>query len=513
MTSSMFARSKRTMSVLAAGAAMGLMTLSSTAFAQENCVNIAGTNDIKETQTMDPGFLWDDDDAMHIWAVYEPLVALDEKLQPHPRLAVSWEANADATDWTFHLREGVKFHDGSPFTAKDARYSLTRLIDPKVASPAAPALSFLKDGEINVVDDHTLQIKVKSPTAEMPVMLATKFILMVKDGTPSDVLATTANGTGAFKAPDYKRAAQVRTLVRNPDYWDKDLPKSDCLRIVTKPDPLAMTASLISGEIDYAPNVNASSARTLKTAENVDLLTSQTGTFLAMSMWIDTPPFNDVRVRTALKLVVNRQAIADAALLGFGFPANDHNIPPFFPTSVSQTAMQQNIDEARKLLSEAGYNDDLEIDLFVAEIKPGLTQMATLYAQMAAEAGVTVNLITMPTSSYWDEVWNKRPFYVTTWGLRSTADALAVANRSTAAWNETRWLRPDYDAILDKASATLDEKSRFDEYRKAQQLLQDEGGTITPVLASDIPVLSKKCTGAKLYILQQPDYRYLECSR
>lgn len=506
------ATTKRT-AIIGVLTATALVASAFTAGAAEKCVNIAGTDEIKPTQTMDPAFLWGPDDAMHIWSVYEPLVELDDKFEPHPRLAVSWEANADATVWTFHLRKGVKFHDGSDFTAKDARYSIMRLIDPKVASPAAPALSFLEGSEITAVDDHTLQIKTKASVVEMPIMLATKFGLMIKDGSTSEVLAKTENGTGAFLAPTFERAGEVRMLVRNPNYWDKSLPKSDCLRITTKPDPLAMTASLMSGEIDYAPTINASSARSLKDATNVELLKSQQGTFLAMAMWTDTPPFNDVRVRKAFKLVADRQAIVNAALLGFGFPANDHNVPTFFPASVSKTAVQPDIEQARKLLSDAGYNDDLQVDLFVSEIQPGLTQVATLYAQMAAQAGITVNLITMPQGTYWDEVWNKRPFYVTSWGLRSTADGLAVAHRSTAAWNETRWQRKDYDALLDKAAATTDQEARYQIYRQAQQMLQDEGGTIIPVMSSDIPVVSKNCTGVKLYNAQQPDYRYLECKR
>ncbi len=513
MISKNAAKLVRAPAILGLLAATCLTVSAAAAGAQQNCVNIAGTDDIKETQTMDPAFLWGEDDALHIWSVYEPLVHLDENFEAQPRLATSWDSNEDATIWTFHLREGVKFHDGSDFTARDARYSIMRLIDPAVASPAAPALSFLQGGEITAVDDHTLRIRTTKPVAEMPVMMATKFGLMVKDGTPSDVLAKTANGTGAFMAPDYKRAGEVRMLVRNPNYWDKSLPKSDCLRITTKPDPLAMTAALMSGEVDYAPNINASTARSLTGAENLRFLTSKQGSFLAMAMWTDTPPFDDVRVRKALKLVADRQAIVNAALLGFGFPKNDHNVPTSFPSSMSDTAVQQDIEKARALLLEAGYDNTLEVDLFVSEIKPGLTQMATLYAQMAAQAGITINLVTMPASSYWDEVWNKRPFYVTSWGLRSTADGLAVAHRSTAAWNETRWHRPDYDALLDKAAATVDQKQRYEIYRAAQRLLEEEGGTIIPVLASDIPVLNKKCDGAKLYNIQQPDFRTLECKR
>ncbi len=513
MISKNAAKLVRAPAILGLLAATCLTVSAAAAGAQQNCVNIAGTDDIKETQTMDPAFLWGEDDALHIWSVYEPLVHLDENFEAQPRLATSWDSNEDATIWTFHLREGVKFHDGSDFTARDARYSIMRLIDPAVASPAAPALSFLQGGEITAVDDHTLRIRTTKPVAEMPVMMATKFGLMVKDGTPSDVLAKTANGTGAFMAPDYKRAGEVRMLVRNPHYWDKSLPKSDCLRITTKPDPLAMTAALMSGEVDYAPNINASTARSLTGAENLQFLTSKQGSFLAMAMWTDTPPFDDVRVRKALKLVADRQAIVNAALLGFCFPENDHNVPTSFPSSMSDTAVQQDIEKARALLLEAGYDNTLEVDLFVSEIKPGLTQMATLYAQMAAQAGVTINLVTMPASSYWDEVWNKRPFYVTSWGLRSTADGLAVAHRSTAAWNETRWHRPDYDALLDKAAATVDQKQRYEVYRAAQRLLEEEGGTIIPVLASDIPVLNKKCDGAKLYNIQQPDFRTLECKR
>lgn len=506
--------SKRKMMMAAAGCCASVafsLAAATGALAQERCVQMAGTDDIKETQTMDPAFLWGEDDAMHIWAVYEPLVYLDEKFEPHPRLATGWEANEDATIWTFYLREGVKFHDGSEFTAEDARYSIMRLIDPEVASPGAPALSFLNGGEIVAKDKYTLEIHTASPVVELPIMLSTKFTLMIKDGATSAQLASKENGTGAFMAPDYVRAGEVRHLVKFADYWDPDLPKAECITITTKPDPLAMAAAFASGEIDYAPNVNGSTARSLQNADNVEVLQSNVGSFLGFAMWTDTPPFDDVRVRQALKLIANREVMVNAALFGFGIPTNDHNVPPFFPTSVSDTAIQPDLEKARALLSEAGYNNDLEIDLFTAEIKPGLNQLASLFAQMASQVGVTVNVVTMPQASYWDEVWNKRPFFVTSWGLRSTADGLAVAHRSTAAWNETRWMRPDFDALLDQAAATVDQEARFDLYRQAQQLLQDEGGSLLPVMAADTAVLNKNCSGAVLANIQQPDFRFLEC--
>ncbi|UXX81538.1 ABC transporter substrate-binding protein [Roseovarius pelagicus] len=493
--------------------AAGLTMTTGYAAAQEGCVEISGTDPIKETQTMDPAFLWGDDDAMHIWSVYEPLIHLDETFQPMPRLAESWEANADATQWTFHLRKGVKFHDGSAFAAKDAVYSINRLTDPNVASPAAPAMSFMEGAVVEAVDDHTLSITTQSPVVELPVLLSSKFALMVKDGTPSTELAQTANGTGAFMAPDYVRAADVRKLVANPDYWDPELPKSDCLLITVKTDPLAMTAGLLSNEVDYAPVIDGSTARSLQKADNVELLASKQGSFLTFAMWTQTPPFDDVRVRQALKLVIDRQVMVNAALLGFGVATNDHNIPPFFPTAAHSTVPEQDIERARELLKEAGYEDDLEIDLFSSEIQPGLTKMSTLFAQMASQAGVKVNVVTMPSSSFWDEVWNKRPFYTSSWGLRSTADGLSVAHRSDAGWNETQWQREDYDALLDKAAQTVDPKERTELYRQAQIMLEEEGGTINPVMATAVAAVSKDCGGVRLYATQTPDFRYLYCDR
>ena len=150
--------------------------------AADQCIRVLGYESDGEKQTMDPAALIGTDSVYHIRAVYEPLVDRSNAMLPIPVLAQSWESNADATEWTFHLRQGVKFHDGSDFDAADVVYSYRRLLDPAISPGGFSTLSFLDADGISAVDAHTVRFKVKSPVVELPMLIATKYALMVPEG-------------------------------------------------------------------------------------------------------------------------------------------------------------------------------------------------------------------------------------------------------------------------------------------------------------------------------------------
>jgi len=493
--------------------AAGWISFLPAAWADETaCVNVVGSEAISEKQTLDPAFLVGTDEAIHIWPLYEPLARVTDDFQLIPVLATSWERNADATQWTFHLRRGVKFHDGSGFDASDVVYTYRRLIDPDVGSPGAAELAFLSADAIEAVDEHTVRFTMAMPVTELPMSISTKFTTIVPEGKTGDWLAANAAGTGPFMVEKFARGAPVAIYRKNPNYWDPSLPKAECLRITAIDQPVSQVTALLAGESDYVPFLDAASAVTLKESPDVTILTSKGGFVYTLSMMVDRPPFDDNRVRRALKLVVDRQAMLDTVFLGFGEPANDNPIPPSFPGAYTNEAPKRDVAQAKGLLAEAGYPNGVEVDLFTADDLPALAQMAEVFAQMAAVAGITVRVQKMPGGIFWDEVWLKRPFVTNAWGIRPFGNALSIAYRSDAPWNETAWRRPDYDALLDKARVTVDDGERADVYKTLQRMLAEEGGVIAPVFAYALAAMRGSCSGFIPTPATTPDFSQLSCA-
>src|SRR4051794_10877883 len=182
---------------LLATACAGCVLSAWSAHAADRCVRVLGYESEGEKQSMDPATLVGTDNAYHLRAVYEPLIDRDNASQPVPVLAQSWESNADATEWTFHLRPGVAFHDGKSFGAADVVYTYQRLLDPNI-SPGYATLAFLSADGISAVDDHTVRFKVKSPVVELPLLIATKSALIVPAGAKAEELRLHEDGTGPF---------------------------------------------------------------------------------------------------------------------------------------------------------------------------------------------------------------------------------------------------------------------------------------------------------------------------
>jgi peptide/nickel transport system substrate-binding protein len=482
------------------GAALGVLALAgfaggAQAAAGDECVKVLGYEWSGEKQSMDPADMHSGDDAYHTFAVYNRLVDIDDKFNVLPELATEWSVSEDGLTWTFKLRDGVKFHSGKDFSSADVVYSFQRLLDEKTGSGARAVLEFLDPAGIKAPDARTVTFTTKTPVVELPVLITNKFTNIVPDGAKQEDLRKKGDGTGPFMQEEFTPNAPVRILRKNPNYWDAGKPKADCLRITVAQEAVAAVSAIKSGEVDLMLNVDPSVIPALKDDPSVTLLQTDASNSMTISMWVDTKPFDDIKVRQALKAVVDRQAMVDTVLLGFGQPAADNPVPVGSPASYVTEAPKQDYELAKKLLAEAGYADGLKFDLYTAEGVPGMVRMAQVYAEMAKPAGIDINVIVTPAESFWDDVWLKQPIVTSAWSMRPPGEGLAVAYTQTAKWKETHWERPDYDALLLKANTTVDAAERLKLFQQTGELLAKEGGLILPMFVHQVLALRKDCEG------------------
>ncbi|WP_333816557.1 ABC transporter substrate-binding protein [Tabrizicola sp.] len=460
------------------------------------CLKVIGTEGGGTSLTMDPAFNNLNDDSYQQNLVFNKLVNLDANFQPVPELAKSWSASEDGKTWTFVLEEGVTFHDGKPLTAADVVYTFKRLIDPATGSPGTPLLSFLDPAGIVAVDDHTVTMTTKDVVAELPLLIANKYTMIVQDGATSETLKAKGVGTGPFVQDVYDLAQDTRIFRKNPTYWRAGLPVAECIDLKVITEEVSRVAAIQSGSADLILSAGPAALTTLKddpTAQPVPA--AGAGGYMTLSMQTDAPPFDDLRVRQAMKLVVDRQLVVDTVLLGNGIAGNDNPIAPNNPLAYRSDTLPRDVERAKALLAEAGYPDGITVDLNTADAGPGYVMLAQVYQQMAAPAGITVNVVNNPADSYWDLIWMKSPFFSSSWNGRSVPEALAYTFISSAEYNEGRWSNAEYDALVTAMRIETDTEKRVEMVKRAQQILSEEGGIIIPVFFVDTAVLRTGCSG------------------
>lgn len=394
--------------------------------------------------------------------------------KPEPVLAVSWSVNDDATQWTFKLREGVKFHDGTAFDAEDVVYSLGRVQDPELDSPAASTIKMVE--KIEAVDAKTIRMTLSAPYADLPLQLMDYRLRMIPTGS-GDSIATSGIGTGPFKVVAFD-AEGTTELTANMDYWE-GAPGVARMEIIGIPDGQARLQALLGGQIDMLRGVTEQQRVLFEKSDKFNLQDIPTGNWRGIVFRTDAAPFDDARVRKAVRIAADRKGLVDLVLGGGGVASCD---TPAGPTDQYRADMDcpQNIEEAKRLLTEAGYPDGIEFDIHASSLEPSWVTLAEAYQQQVAPAGIKANIVLAPTDGYWSDVWRKKAVAMTRWGERPADQILHEAYIGGAPWNESYWNNKDFDATLGSARRELDFNKRRALYIKVQQQLFDEGGTLIP---------------------------------
>ncbi len=422
--------------------------------------------------------------------LYSRLVRQGANGEPSADIAKSWEASVDAKTWTFQLREGVKFHDGSDLTAADVKYTLERIKDPKIDSPVAAVLGVIAN--VDVVNDYTVRINLEAPHADLPLLLMDYRVRLIPEGS-GDTIAETGIGSGPFILEELD--PEGTTVLRsNPDYWEGK-PPSDGMEIIGISDSQARVQAVMAGQLDFEDSILSQQARLFKNNPQFKMQSIATGEWRGLVFRTDVAPYNDARVRKALRLAVDREEMLKLVSGdGAGTISCDH---PVWSGDQYRTEIDcgQNIKEAKKLLKEAGFANGIDVNISAADNEPEWIRMIEVYQQQAKKAGINIKLNMVPSDGYWSDVWMKDPVVATRWSQRPADQVLNEAFRSTAAWNETFFKNNQFDQLLDNARSELDFDKRKGLYADLQKTLWNEGGALIPYHLNQTRVLSSKVTG------------------
>jgi peptide/nickel transport system substrate-binding protein len=455
----------------------------------------------------------DPSSAGRFWQVTEKtmsrLVRPGTSGKPEPNLATEWSANDSATEWTFKLREGVKFHDGSDFDASDVVYSLEHVRDPALDSPAASVIAMVDT--IEAVDPLTVKMTLSAPYADLALQLMDYRIRMIPEGS-ADTIGKTGIGTGPFIQVTLDPEGTT-VLKANPDYWEGP-PGVETVEIIGIPDTQARVQALLSGQIDML-GYGDLSGQQLALFENnpkFKVLSVTTGDWMGIVFRTDTEPFTDARVRRALRIATDRQAIIDLVLgPDGGVVTCDHPVWTGDQYRAPFDCPPQ-IDEAKRLLAEAGYPDGIEIDVTTSDLRSTWIDMVQVYQQQVAQAGIKVNIVKAPADGYWSEVWMKEPAVTTSWGQRPADQILNEDYRGGAPWNETYWNRPDFDKLLDLARQELDFEKRTALYHELQRILYEEGGSFIPFHVNQAVATTARVSGLQAVFADAIRYHLVHVS-
>jgi peptide/nickel transport system substrate-binding protein len=427
-----------------------------------------------KAESFNPGVTSSFIDASRQLNVYDLLVRTNPDLSLAPGLALEWEPNADSTLWQFKLRPDVVWHDGKPFTAADVIYTLQGWGDEKhIAHTAATNIRL---EELNAVDDLTLEIPLKSPNARLAESFTQQSNVVIQDGVTD---FTNPVGTGPFKFQEFT-AGERSLCVRNENYWEEGKPYVDEWEDISITDNAARLNALVAGEIDMMSQIEPTQAKAHLEAGDIQVIRAPSPTAIQVFlMAVDIPPFDDPLVRQAFRLIPDRQALIDRALLGFGTVANDLPGKGLWNFAADLPPREQDIEQAKALLAQAG-KENLEVTLHTSAIVPGFVQAATLFAEMAKDAGVTVNVKKEDPNAYFDtsKIYTKLDFAQSYWTYTSLGIWYEQALLSSGIWNETHWRDPAFDELIRAAQAATTEEEGIELWRQVQEIQYNEGGYI-----------------------------------
>jgi peptide/nickel transport system substrate-binding protein len=440
-------------------------------------------------------------DTARAQSLYQPLLQLNAQAQTELVLAEEITAKSN-TEWIIRLRPGITFHSGKPLTAQDVIYTFRRIKTGNKGSSfsGGSSLGPMDLAGLKALDTSTVQVPFTSPYASFLEQLAYWYYLyVIPDGF--NPATQKPNGTGAFVYKSFT-PEQRSVFTRNPNFWQHGLPYVDAVTIIDFPDNTSLQNALTTGVIDAAGNFDGTELAALGTASGVKALPSHTGAITPFTMRVDQPPFSDVRVRQAMRLLVDRPQLINSGLDGYGVVANDV-FSPYDPDFDHALTREQDIPQAKALLKAAGH-ENLTVTLVTSPAATGMVAMATVLAQQAKAAGVTINLNDVPSSTFFGKNYLQWTFSQDFYNYSPYLAQVAQSMLPASPFNETHTNNPTLTNLYNQANATLDLSTRKQIEYEMQMFDFNQGGYIIPAYIDALDAYSTKITGYSPSAVGQP---------
>ena len=429
-------------------------------------------------------------DAARVVNLYEPLVRRGYEYELENRLAESVEPNDAATEWTVVLREGVKFSDGRPVRPEDVVATLERVADPDDPKNGAGSIAHVESTEI--IDDRTLVIKLSQPDAAFVDTLSEYQMGIV----PEDYDPENPIGAGPFKLVNFT-PGQSTSLERNEHYFEGPA-NLDGVEIIDFYQEDAMLNALLSSQVDGIGALNHALVRVIEADPRLNVVSSETGMWLPFTMRVDAAPFDDERVRQAMRVAAKRPGMVDQVFSGEGQVGNDMFAlyDPAYPHEFPQR--DQDIEKAKSLLAEAGYPDGIDVELHTSEIASGAIRAAQVYAEQVREAGIRVKINQVDSTTFWAEGnYLSYPFSQTFYYTRNFLEQVNRCATADAPFNETHWDDDDFTARAVEARSIADDRQRGEIIKELQKELFERGGYIIWGFPNNVDAYHNYVVGAR----------------
>jgi peptide/nickel transport system substrate-binding protein len=456
-----------------------------TAFAQTLTIGVRGGPD-----SIDPHFTATGTHAEALKHIFDTLTWSGDGLEVQPRLAESWKP-LDATTWEFKLRKGVKFHDGSDFTAEDVKFSIERI--PVVAGPNPTTIYVRRVKETKIVDSHTIHIITDGPAPVLPNDFIRLFIVSSKaaQGLTKESAneafnsGKAATGTGPYKYVSWTPKGDL-VMDRFDGYWG---PKEPWTRHVRKeiPNDAARVAQLKAGQLDLITRVPATDVASLKTDPKLTVQTIDTVYVFNIELDMrDAPPagqiaakdgaalpknpLQDARVREAIDLAIDRKTLAEIAMEGLGTPVSQLVTPSIFGYNKALPERKYDVAAAKKLMADAGFPNGFKVQFsFTQDRLPGDRQVGTSIAQMLAQIGIDAAANAQPAAVFFPaRTRGDYSMSMSGWGTLTgeahyTLSSIAHSNdkeKKMGAFNVHAYKSAEMDKLLQDAAIEMDEGKR-----------------------------------------------------